>query len=180
MTPELRSRAKAVNFGIVYGQQAFGLSTALDIPRALAQEMIDRYFAAYPQVKAYLDGSCEFARAHHFVSTMYGRKRYISQINSKNFQLRSFAERIAMNHPVQGSAADIIKRAMIAVKRRLDEEQFESKMILQIHDELDFEVLPSELERLTHMVKETMEQAAGLQVPLIADVSYADNWADAK
>lgn len=180
VTPQLRSRAKAVNFGIVYGQQAFGLSTSLDISRASAQEMIDRYFEAYPKVKAYLDGLRTFARTHQFVTTMYGRKRYIAQINSKNFQLRSFAERTAMNHPVQGSAADIIKLAMIKVKERLDERRLRSKMILQIHDELDFEVLPSELDELSHLVKETMETVVDLSVPLIADVSYADNWADAK
>jgi DNA polymerase-1 len=180
VTPALRSRAKAVNFGIVYGQQAFGLASSLKIPRAEAQEMIDRYFEAYPGVRAYLDGSIEFARKTGYATTMYGRKRHIKDINSRNFQLRSFAERTAMNHPMQGTAADIIKFAMIRVPERMREEGLASKLVLQIHDELDFEVPEGEVEALSSLVRETMEGVCELRVPLLADVSYGSNWAEAK
>ena len=122
VTPLLRSRAKAVNFGIVYGQQAFGLASSLKIPRAEAQEMIDRYFEAYPGVDAYLKEQVAFAHAHGYVTTMYGRRRHTKDINSRNFQARSFAERTAMNHPMQGTAADIIKIAMARVEKRIAEE----------------------------------------------------------
>ena len=180
VTPALRSRAKAVNFGIVYGQQAFGLATSLKISRKEAQEMIDRYFEAYPGVRKFLDESVQFAREHSYVPTMYGRKRHIAQIDSRNFQLRSFAERTAMNHPMQGSAADIIKLAMIEVEKQFAQLGLASKLILQIHDELDFEVVPEELERVSSVVKRAMEGVVTLRVPLIAEISYADNWADAK
>ncbi len=180
VTPQLRSRAKAVNFGIVYGQQAYGLATSLKIPRAEAQEMIDRYFDAYPGVRAYLDGSIESARKLGYAQTMYGRRRYTKDIHSKNFQLRSFAERTAMNHPMQGSAADIIKIAMIQVAERMRDEGLRSKLVLQIHDELDFEVPEDEVEALSTLVKETMEGVVQLRVPLIAEVSYGTNWAEAK
>lgn len=180
VTPALRSRAKAVNFGIVYGQQAFGLATSLKISRKEAQEMIDRYFDAYPGVRKFLDESVQFAREHSYVPTMYGRKRHIAQIDSRNFQLRSFAERTAMNHPMQGSAADIIKLAMIEVEKQFAQLGLASKLILQIHDELDFEVVPEELERVSSVVKRAMEGVVTLRVPLIAEISYADNWADAK
>lgn len=180
VTPALRSRAKAVNFGIVYGQQAFGLATSLKISRKEAQEMIDRYFEAYPGVRKFLDESVQFARGHSYVPTMYGRKRHIAQIDSRNFQLRSFAERTAMNHPMQGSAADIIKLAMIEVEKQFAQLGLASKLILQIHDELDFEVVPEELERVSSVVKCAMEGVVTLRVPLIAEISYADNWADAK
>lgn len=180
VTPALRSHAKAVNFGIVYGQQAFGLATSLKISRKEAQEMIDRYFEAYPGVRKFLDESVQFAREHSYVPTMYGRKRHIAQIDSRNFQLRSFAERTAMNHPMQGSAADIIKLAMIEVEKQFAQLGLASKLILQIHDELDFEVVPEELERVSSVVKRAMEGVVTLRVPLIAEISYADNWADAK
>lgn len=180
VTPQLRSRAKAVNFGIVYGQQAFGLSTSLGIPRKEAQEMIDRYFEAYPGVRAYLDNCIKQARETGFATTMYGRKRHIADIHSKNFTLRSFAERTAMNHPMQGSAADIIKIAMIEVEKLLNARGLRSKMVLQIHDELDFEVPKDELEEISALVKETMEGVCKLRVPLIAEVSYGKTWAEAK
>lgn len=180
VTPQLRSRAKAVNFGIVYGQQAYGLSTSLKIGRGEAQEMIDRYFEAYPSVRAYLDESVEQARKLGYAITMYGRRRYTKDIHSRNFQLRSFAERTAMNHPMQGSAADIIKIAMIQVAQRLHQEGLRSKMVLQIHDELDFEVPEDEIETLSALVRQTMEGVVELRVPLVADVSYGANWAEAK
>ena len=180
VTPQLRSRAKAVNFGIVYGQQAFGLATSLKIPRGEAQEMIDRYFDAYPGVRRFLDESVETARKSGFATTMYGRKRHIKDINSRNFQLRSFAERTAMNHPMQGTAADIIKIAMVRVAERLREEGLASRLVLQIHDELDFEVPAAEVDALSSLVRETMEGVCELRVPLIADVSFGSNWAEAK
>ena len=180
VTPQLRSRAKAVNFGIVYGQQAFGLASSLKIPRAEAQSMIDRYFEAYPGVRAFLDGQVAFAKAHKYVSTMYGRKRHTKDIDNRNFQLRAFAERTAMNHPMQGTAADIIKIAMIRVAERLRQEGLRAKLVLQIHDELDFEVPLDEVELLSALVRETMEGVAELRVPLVADVSVGANWAEAK
>ena len=180
VTPGLRSRAKAVNFGIVYGQQAYGLSTSLKISRKEAQDMIDRYFEVYPGVREFLDGQVAFARTHGYVSTMYGRKRHIKDINNRNYQLRAFGERTAMNHPMQGTAADIIKIAMIRVAERLREEGLAAKLVLQIHDELDFEVPTSEVEALSALVRETMEGVCELRVPLVADVSVGNNWAEAK
>ena len=180
VTPQLRARAKAVNFGIVYGQQAYGLATSLKIPRGEAQEMIDRYFEAYPGVRAFLDDQVAFAREHKYVSTMYGRKRHIRDIDSRNFQQRSFGERTAMNHPMQGTAADIIKIAMVRVAARMAEEGMRSRLVLQIHDELDFEVPEAEIEAMSALVRETMEGVAELRVPLIADVSYGPTWAEAK
>lgn len=180
VSPGLRSRAKAVNFGIVYGQQAYGLATSLKIPRAEAQSMIDRYFEAYPGVKAFLDSQVAFAHKHGWVATMYGRKRHIAEINARNRQQQAFGERTAMNHPMQGSAADIIKIAMVRVAARLREEGLRSKLVLQIHDELDFEVPEDEIEALSELVRETMEGVAQLRVPLLADVSYGPTWAEAK
>ena len=180
VTPELRSRAKAVNFGIVYGQQAYGLSTSLHIPRREAQEMIDRYFEAYPGVRAYLDRTVAEAKKNVWVETLYGRKRHVPDILARNANMRSFGERTAMNHPMQGTAADIIKLAMIAVDRRMREEGLKSRLILQIHDELDFEVPEAEREELSRLVKETMEGVVTLSVPLVAEVSYGKDWAAAK
>ena len=180
VTPQLRSRAKAVNFGIVYGQQAFGLASSLKIPRAEAQSMIDRYFEAYPGVDEFLKGQVAFAKKHKYVSTMYGRKRHTKDIDNRNFQLRSFAERTAMYHPMQGTAADIIKIAMVRVAERLRAEGLRAKMVLQIHDELDFEVPVEEVDVLSALVRETMEGVAELRVPLVADVSVGENWAEAK
>jgi DNA polymerase-1 len=180
VTPAQRSRAKAVNFGIVYGQQAYGLSTSLKISRAEAQQMIDRYFEVYPGVRTYLDWCIQFAREKGYALTAYGRRRYTPDIKSSNFQRRSFAERTAMNHPMQGTAADIIKMAMVEVPKKLAAEGLKSKLVLQIHDELDFEVPKDEIEALSQLVKETMEGVAELRVPLIAEVSYGANWAEAK
>ena len=177
VTPEMRSRAKAVNFGIVYGQQAFGLGQSLHIPMAEAQEMIDRYYAAYPRVRAYLDEVV--ARAHEtgYAMTMFGRKRHIPELKSTNVNLRHFGERTAMNHPMQGSAADIIKLAMIHVARRLRDDGFSARMVLQVHDELDFECPNEEVEALSKMVADEMNNVVELKVPLIADVQTGPNWA---
>ena len=180
VTPDLRSRAKAVNFGIVYGQQAYGLSQSLHISMAEARDMIDRYYEAYPGVRTFLDNVVARAKQTGYAETMYGRRRYIPELKSKNPQLRGFGERTAMNHPMQGTAADIIKIAMARVSRRLEEEGFAAHMILQVHDELDFECPVDEVERLTAMVRDVMERVVDLRVPLIAEASTGVTWADAK
>lgn len=180
VTPDLRSRAKAVNFGIVYGQQAYGLSQSLHISMAEARDMIDRYYEAYPGVRTFLDNVVVRAKQTGYAETMYGRRRHIPELKAKNPQLRGFGERTAMNHPMQGTAADIIKIAMARVSRRLEEEGFAARMILQVHDELDFECPVSEVERLTAMVQDVMEHVVDLRVPLIAEASTGITWADAK
>lgn len=180
VTPDLRSRAKAVNFGIVYGQQAYGLSQSLHISMAEARDMIDRYYEAYPGVRTFLDNVVARAKQTGYAETMYGRRRHIPELKAKNPQLRGFGERTAMNHPMQGTAADIIKIAMARVSRRLEEEGFAAHMILQVHDELDFECPVDEVERLTAMVREVMEHVVDLRVPLIAEASTGITWADAK
>lgn len=179
VTPDLRSRAKAVNFGIVYGQQAYGLSQSLHISMAEARDMIDRYYEAYPGVRTFLDNVVARAKQTGYAETMYGRRRHIPELKAKNPQLRGFGERTAMNHPMQGTAADIIKIAMARVSRRL-EEGFAAHMILQVHDELDFECPVDEVERLTAMVRDVMEHVVDLRVPLIAEASTGVTWADAK
>ena len=179
VTPQMRSRAKAVNFGIVYGQQAYGLSQSLHIPFGEAKEMIDRYFDAYPQVRSYLDELVADAHEKGYAETMYGRKRHIPELMESNRQRRSFGERTAMNHPMQGSAADIIKMAMVEVQRRLASEGFAAKMILQVHDELCFSVPEAELDALCAMVKDAMEHVAALSVPLVAEVNAGANWGEA-
>lgn len=180
VTPDLRSRAKAVNFGIVYGQQAYGLSQSLHISMAEARDMIDRYYEAYPGVRTFLDNVVARAKQTGYAETMYGRRRHIPELKAKNPQLRGFGERTAMNHPMQGTAADIIKIAMVRVSRRLEEEGFAAHMILQVHDELDFECPVDEVERLTAMVRDVMEHVVDLRVPLIAEASTGTTWADAK
>lgn len=180
VTPDLRSRAKAVNFGIVYGQQAYGLSQSLHISMAEARDMIDRYYEAYPGVRMFLDNVVARAKQTGYAETMYGRRRHIPELKAKNPQLRGFGERTAMNHPMQGTAADIIKIAMVRVSRRLEEEGFAAHMILQVHDELDFECPVDEVERLTTMVRDVMEHVVDLRVPLIAEASTGITWADAK
>lgn len=180
VTPDLRSRAKAVNFGIVYGQQAYGLSQSLHISMAEARDMIDRYYEAYPGVRTFLDNVVARAKQTGYAETMYGRRRHIPELKAKNPQLRGFGERTAMNHPMQGTAADIIKIAMARVSRRLEEEDFAAHMILQVHDELDFECPVEEVERLTAMVQDVMEHVVDLRVPLIAEASTGITWADAK
>ncbi|HEY5541614.1 MAG TPA: DNA polymerase I [Coriobacteriia bacterium] len=178
--PGMRARAKAVNFGIVYGQSAHGLADSLKIARAEAQAMIDRYYAAYPGVRTYLDETVASAHREGFAVTLFGRKRRIPELSSSNFNLRSFGERTAMNHPMQGTAADIMKLAMIEVDRRLREEGFRSRMVLQVHDELVFESPAEEIERLSAMAREAMSGVAQLSVPLDVSVASGPNWAAAK
>ena len=180
LTPEHRRRAKAVNFGIVYGISAHGLSESLQVPREEAQAMIDRYFAAYPGVRAYLDRVVAEAHRDGWAVTLFGRKRHIPELLSSNYNLRSFGERTAMNHPMQGTAADIMKLAMIDVDRRLRAEGFASRMVLQVHDELVFEAPPAEYERLAGMATEAMTAVARLRVPLEVNVSSGKDWAAAK
>ena len=179
VTPEQRSRAKAVNFGIVYGQQAFGLAQSLGISIVEAKGMIDRYFEVHPGVRAYLDETVEQARANGYAETMFGRKRHIPELHAANGNTRGFGERTAMNHPMQGSAADIIKLAMRQLQRHLMEEGFKARLLVQVHDELDFSVPDGEVEALSAMVRDVMEHVAELKVPLLADISAADTWAEA-
>lgn len=179
VAPDLRSRAKAVNFGIVYGQQAFGLAQSLGIPFGEAKEMIERYFAAYPGVRTYLDATIELAKEKGYAETMFGRKRHIPELKASNGTQRGFGERTAMNHPMQGSAADIIKLAMTEVQQRLMAEGFKAKLLLQVHDELDFSVPEDEVEALSTLVTDVMENIATLRVPLDVGVSHGATWAEA-
>ena len=179
VTSEERRRAKTANFGIIYGISAFGLSQRLEIPRKEAKEIIDGYFASYPKVKEYMDDVVEKAKEEGFVSTIFGRRRYLNDISSHNAVARGLAERNAVNAPIQGSAADIMKIAMINVHRRFIAEGIRSRVILQVHDELVVDMLRSEQERVTAIVTECMESAANLKVRLIADAGVGDNWLEA-
>jgi DNA polymerase-1 len=179
VTREQRSAAKAVNFGIIYGQSAFGLAQNLGISRKEAKEIIDSYFEQYNTIKAYMDGAVAKARENGFVETIMKRRRYLKDINSANAVVRGFAERNAVNAPIQGSAADIIKLAMIGVHGAMLEEQVKSKMLLQVHDELVFDVHESEIELMTNLVKREMESAIELVVPMEVEIEVADNWLDA-
>jgi len=180
VTPNMRRQAKAVNFGIVYGISDYGLSQNLGITRKQAQQYIDTYFEKYPGVKQYMEEIVREAKDKGYVETLYHRRRYLSDINSRNYNLRSFAERTAINTPIQGSAADILKIAMIEMDKRLKEEKLQATMLLQVHDELVFEAPKAELEHLNALVKEVMEQAVTLQVPLITDSSWGKTWYEAK
>lgn len=180
VTPLQRRNAKAVNFGIVYGISAYGLSQDLNISRKEASEYIERYFETYPSIKAFLDHQVQTAKETGVVETMYHRIRPVPEIQSSNFMQRNFGERIAMNSPIQGTAADIIKIAMNHVRERLKREALESRLILQIHDELLIEAKQEEVERVITILHEEMEQAASLSVPLDIDVHVAENWYDAK
>ncbi|MCA5012990.1 MULTISPECIES: DNA polymerase I [unclassified Enterococcus] len=180
VTPNMRRQAKAVNFGIVYGISDYGLSQNLGITRKQAQEYIDTYFEKYPGVKKYMEEIVRDAKDKGFVETLYHRRRYLPDINSRNFNLRSFAERTAINTPIQGSAADILKIAMIEMDQRLKEEKMQATMLLQVHDELVFEVPETELEKLNTLVKDVMENAVALHVPLITDSSWGKTWYEAK
>lgn len=179
VTREQRSRAKTANFGIIYGISAFGLSQRLNIPRSEAKELIDGYFATYPLVKQYMDDVIARGRADGYVSTIFGRKRYLRNINSGNAITRGLDERNAINAPLQGSAADIIKLAMIAIHKEMTTRGLKSKMTLQVHDELVFDVVKSELDEVKHLVVSLMEQAAVLAVPLIAEAGVGDSWLSA-
>ena len=179
VTPEERRRAKTANFGIIYGISPFGLSQRLEIPRKEAKEIIDGYFRSYPKVKEYMDRVVEKAREEGFVATIFGRRRYLNDISSHNAVARGLAERNAVNAPIQGSAADIMKIAMIDVHRRFAAEGIRSRVILQVHDELVVDMLRAEQEQVVRIVTESMESAARLKVRLVADAGVGRNWLEA-
>ena len=180
VTSEMRRQAKAVNFGIVYGISDYGLSQNLNISRKRAKEFIDRYLEEFQGVKDFMESVVKEAREKDYVETLFHRRRYLPDIHSSNFNLRSFAERTAMNSPIQGSAADILKMAMIELDREMRERKFKANLLLQVHDELIFEVPQEELESLQSLVEEVMENAVSLKVPLRADSNVGDNWFEAK
>jgi DNA polymerase-1 len=180
VTSEMRRNAKAVNFGIVYGQSAFGLAAQLGIPRGEADRYIKNYFARYAGVKRWIDETIAQVREAGFTLTLHGRRRPIPDMDARNPNARGFAERTAVNTPLQGTAADIIKLAMIRIQKRLEADGWRSRMLLQVHDELVFEAPPEEADKLIAMVKELMEGACALEVPLVAEVGTGDNWRDAK
>ena len=179
VTSDERRKAKTANFGIIYGISAFGLAERMGVSRTEAKQLIDEYFQTYPGVKEYMDKSIKMARERGFTETIFGRRCQLPDINSNNSVVRGYAERNAINAPIQGSAADIIKIAMIRVFRRMKEEGLKSKMILQVHDELNFSVLPEEKEKLQQLVIEEMQGAAQLRVPLITDCGWGANWLEA-
>lgn len=176
VTYDQRREAKAVNFGIVYGMSDFGLSENIDIPITAAKEYIQRYFEEYPKIKLYMDQAIKTCREKGYVTTLLGRVRTIPEIHAKNYNVRSFAERTAINTPIQGSAADIIKLSMIRVDRALKEQGLDSKLILQVHDELIFDARKSELDQLKRLVVEAMEEAYQLIVPLRVSLDTGENW----
>lgn len=180
VTPYMRSKAKTVNFGIIYGISDFGLARQLGVPRSEAAEYINNYFARYTGVKKYMEQEKQKARELGYVETLFGRRRYLPDIKSSNFNRRSFAERTAINTPIQGTAADIIKVAMLKVEEALRQAGLKSRVLLQVHDELVLEVTDGEKEQAAKLVKDAMEHAVQLAVPLIADVAWGENWAKAK
>jgi DNA polymerase-1 len=179
VTREQRSNAKTVNFGIIYGVSAFGLSNQTDLSRSEARDLIDTYYQTYPKLRTYISEQIDFAREHGYVQTVLGRRRYLKDINSGNAVVRGAAERNAINAPIQGSAADIIKIAMIRIHRKLQEGSLRTKMLLQVHDELVFDVYKPEIEKVSEMIRTEMEQAYALSVPLIVDIGLGDNWLEA-
>ncbi len=179
VTSDMRRKAKTANFGIIYGISAFGLSQRLNISRSEAKELIDGYFENFPGIKIFMDKQIDLASKNGYVQTIKGRKRYLNDINSANAVVRGMAERNAINAPIQGSAADIIKVAMINIHRQFESENLQTKMVLQVHDELDFDVFKPELERVKQIVKTEMEHAVALEVPLIVEMNNAANWLDA-
>jgi DNA polymerase-1 len=178
MSKETRNRAKAVNFGIVYGISAFGLAAQLGIPQQEARAYIDKYFVRYEGVKAFIEKTLEETRRTGSVRTMFGRVRPIPDIESRNPNQRGFAERTAVNTPLQGTAADLIKLAMIAIDRKLTERKLKTRMVLQVHDELLFEVPTEEIAEVEELVRAEMEGVAELDVPLVADLGFGENWRD--
>ena len=176
VTDEQRRHAKTANFGIIYGISSFGLSERLGIPRGEAKQLIDGYFEAYPHINEYISESIETARRQGYVSTVMGRRRYLPDINSRNATVRGYAERNAVNAPLQGSAADIIKRAMIDIHRHIIEAGLRSRMTLQVHDELTFDVYPDELDKLRDIVVTDMQNAFSGPVPLTVSVGTGDSW----
>jgi DNA polymerase-1 len=180
VTSTMRSRAKTINFATIYGQGAHALSRQLGIEHAEAKEFIRRYFERFQGVRNYLDSMVAFAREHGYVQTIFGRRRYIPELRERNFNIRAFGERVAANSPIQGSAADLIKIAMIRIDNALRTRQLQSKMLLQVHDELVFEVTPDELDQIQELVKYEMEHAAELSVPLVVDLGVGKNWLETK
>ena len=180
VTSEMRSRAKTVNFGIVYGMGDFSLAQELGIKKYEAKEYIDNYFVNFSGVKNYMENIVETAKKDGYVTTIFGRRRYLPELNAGNFIQRSFGERIAMNTPIQGSAADIIKIAMVNIYRKLKSENLKSKLVLQVHDELIIDACKSELEQVKGILKYEMENAVNLSVPLIADMNVGETWYEAK
>jgi DNA polymerase I len=179
VSKEMRSQAKSANFGIIYGISSFGLAQNIGISRSEAKSLIDNYFATYPKVKQYMEKQIAFARDNEYVSTLFGRKRFLPDINSRNAVVRGVAERNAINAPIQGTAADVIKIAMAKIYHKFKEENIKSKMILQVHDELVFDVYKNELEKVKQLVKTEMEKAAQLSVPLTVDMGTGNNWLEA-
>jgi DNA polymerase-1 len=180
VTSLMRRQAKAVNFGIVYGISDYGLSQNLGITRKEAAQFIERYFTIFSGVKTYMEEIVQTARKQGYVTTLLNRRRYLPEIMDRNFNRRSFAERTAMNTPIQGTAADIIKKAMVLMDEKMRELKVKSRMLLQVHDELVFEVPVDELEVMKQLVPEVMEHALTLSVPLKVDVSYGPTWYEAK
>jgi DNA polymerase-1 len=180
VTGEMRARAKTINFATIYGQGPHALSKQLKITHSEAKTFIDRYFERFARVRAYLDSQVEFARTHGYVTTLFGRRRYITEIRDRNFNIRAFGERTAANSPIQGSAADLIKVAMIRIDRELRRGGFASRMLLQVHDELVFEVPDAERIPVSELVRYEMEHAADLSVPLVVDLGYGSNWVETK
>ena len=179
VTKTERSKAKTANFGIIYGISAFGLAQRMGVSRYEAKELIENYFKTYSGIKNYMDHAIEEARAKGYIETILKRKRYLPDINSHNATVRGFAERNAINAPIQGSAADIIKIAMIAIYRRFKKENIKSTMILQVHDELNFNVVPGEELKVESIVIEEMQKAWPMSVPLVADSGWGTNWLEA-
>ena len=179
VTADQRRVAKTANFGIMYGISSFGLSQRLGISRSEAKKLIDDYFNAFPAIRSFIDDTIAAARENGYVETIFGRRRYLPDINAKNATVRALAERNAVNAPIQGTAADIIKLAMIGVDRKMAEEGLKSKMVLQIHDELLFDTISSEREKLMSIVKEQMEHVTELSVPLTVECNYGKNWLEA-
>ena len=179
VTRDQRTKAKRANFGIIYGITVFGLAERLEISRDEAKQLIDGYFETFPQVHDYMEKAKQLAREHGYAETFFHRRRYLPDITSHNATVRNFAERNAINAPIQGSAADIIKIAMIRIYERFRREGIKSKMILQVHDELNFSVLPEEKEQVEKIVLEEMQNAYPLHVPLVADSGWGNNWLEA-
>jgi DNA polymerase-1 len=180
VTPDQRRRAKMINFGLLYGMEAYGLAQRLEIGRGEAQEHIDAYFAQFPDVKAFMQGIVEQARADGYTTTLLGRRRYLPELSSGNFRDRQMGERMALNAPIQGAAADIIKKAMIELDRELSERRLSARMLLQIHDELVLEVPDDELDAAADVTRTVMEGIVDLRVPLEVDMATGANLAECK
>ena len=180
VTSNMRRSAKTVNFGIVYGQSDFGLSEQLGISRKEAHSFIEKYFASYPAIKTFMDATIAYCEENGYVKTIFNRRRYIPEISDKNYMMREFGKRAAMNAPIQGSAADLIKMAMISIYDTMQKRGVKSRMILQIHDELIFDVCEDEIELMKELVEDGMQNIMKLKVPLIAEASIGKNWYEAK